>query len=110
MPIRADLRKFYGREWKLGTRPRILARDGYRCTACGRRLGALYLNRHGKAVVVQLGVAHLNGEPRAGESDAVLATLCRACHLRFDAGFHRASRSARKDSARPLLAALEATR
>ncbi len=34
MPIRADLRHFYGREWRLVTRPRILARAGNRCEQC----------------------------------------------------------------------------
>lgn len=35
MPIRADLRHFYGREWRLVTRPRILARAENRCERCG---------------------------------------------------------------------------
>jgi hypothetical protein len=35
MPIRADLRHFYGREWRLVTRPRILARAENRCEQCG---------------------------------------------------------------------------
>lgn len=34
MPIRADLRHFYGREWRLITRPRILARAENRCEQC----------------------------------------------------------------------------
>jgi hypothetical protein len=36
MPIRADLRQFYGREWREITRPRILARAGDRCELCGK--------------------------------------------------------------------------
>lgn len=35
MPIRADLRHFYGREWRLVVRPRILARAENRCEQCG---------------------------------------------------------------------------
>ncbi len=35
MPIRPELRKFYGREWKTVTRPRILARAGNKCEQCG---------------------------------------------------------------------------
>ena len=37
MPIRAELRHFYGREWREVTRPRILARAGGRCEQCGKR-------------------------------------------------------------------------
>lgn len=35
MPIRAELQHFYGREWRLVTRPRILARAENRCEQCG---------------------------------------------------------------------------
>jgi hypothetical protein len=35
MPIRPELRQFYGREWREVTRPRILARAGNRCESCG---------------------------------------------------------------------------
>jgi hypothetical protein len=34
MPLRSDLRHFYGREWRTITRPRILARAQNRCEAC----------------------------------------------------------------------------
>lgn len=34
MPIRAELRKFYGKEWRTVTRPRILARAGHCCEEC----------------------------------------------------------------------------
>lgn len=34
MPIRADLRHFYDRTWRLVTRPRILARAENRCEQC----------------------------------------------------------------------------
>ncbi len=36
MPIRADLRKFYGRVWRTVTRPRILGRAGNCCERCGK--------------------------------------------------------------------------
>lgn len=42
MPIRPELRRFYGRIWRTVTRPRILARAGNCCEACqkpnGRRV------------------------------------------------------------------------
>jgi len=35
MPIRPNLRHFYGRVWRTVTRPRILARAGKKCEQCG---------------------------------------------------------------------------
>ena len=35
MPIRPELRHFYGRIWRTITRPRILARAGNKCEQCG---------------------------------------------------------------------------
>lgn len=40
MPIRPELKPFYGVEWKTVTRPRILARAYDRCEWCGVRNGA----------------------------------------------------------------------
>jgi 5-methylcytosine-specific restriction endonuclease McrA len=36
MPIRPDLKHFYGPEWRNSIRPRILARDRHRCAFCGK--------------------------------------------------------------------------
>jgi hypothetical protein len=42
MPIRRELRKFYGREWRTVTRPRrILERAGWKCEQCGVPHGAI---------------------------------------------------------------------
>lgn len=35
MPIRREFLKFYGREWRAITRPRILARAEHKCEQCG---------------------------------------------------------------------------
>lgn len=35
MPIKPEYRKFYGKEWRTVTRPRILERAGHRCEECG---------------------------------------------------------------------------
>jgi hypothetical protein len=35
VPIRADLRHYYGRDWRIVVRPRILARAENRCEQCG---------------------------------------------------------------------------
>ena len=53
-------------------------------------------------VRVQLGIAHLNHDPR-DNSDSNLAALCRWCHLMHDRGQHRQTRAWHKDLARPLL-------
>ena len=39
MPIRPELRKFYGRDWQRVTRPRILKRAGNRCEQCRKPNG-----------------------------------------------------------------------
>jgi len=36
VPIRPELRHFYGRVWQTVTRPRILARAGNKCEQCGK--------------------------------------------------------------------------
>jgi len=43
MPIRADLRHFYGREWRDEHRPRILARAENCCEACAKPNGVQLL-------------------------------------------------------------------
>jgi hypothetical protein len=39
MPIRPDLRHFYGHEWRTVTRPRILARAKNKCEQCAKPNG-----------------------------------------------------------------------
>lgn len=63
MPIRADLRKFYGAAWRKVTRPRILARAGNKCELCGvpnnvdvARIGGAWL---------QINVSWVDGVKRA---------------------------------------------
>lgn len=66
MPIRKELRKFYGREWLTVTRPRILARAGNCCEHCGKPNGEFVYTRTGstptehwmewKAIVEPVGV------------------------------------------------------
>jgi hypothetical protein len=48
MPIRKELRKFYGRVWRKFTRPRILARAGNCCENCGKPNHAAVYTRTGK--------------------------------------------------------------
>jgi hypothetical protein len=155
MPIRPELRKFYGAHWRQVVRPKILRRAGGRfekgtkrylgfakCEQCGAVDGGFVI-RHPdwpgcwfefpsgiardfdgrqrkrikhlpadllsqKLIPVQIGVAHLNnvaGDDRPEN----LAALCRGCHLRRDETHHFISRANRKDSSRPLLAALRNT-
>lgn len=131
MPVRKELRHFYGREWRTVTRPRILARAGNRCEDCKVPNGALvarvdalpgywfamdgtwhddkggYLHRGPTLgrylVVIKLGVAHLNRVP-GDDRDENLRALCAHCHGEQS----RQTRVTRKDAARPLLAELSA--
>lgn len=51
MPIRADLRKHYGKRWREEIRPRILARAGHKCEQCGkpdRKRVWVYRPEHGE--------------------------------------------------------------
>ena len=129
MPIRPDLRHFYGREWKRVIRPRILARDRNRCKRCkapngivvwrakeGRwrftECGASWHRANGNKttfepmdshqVRIVLTIAHLNHNP-SDNRDENLAALCQWCHLAHDKDHHAETRATRKDQARPLL-------
>jgi len=48
MPIKLELRKFYGRNWKTEIRPRILGRAGNCCEHCGKPNHAFIYTRTGK--------------------------------------------------------------
>ena len=118
MPIKPELRKFYGRTWRTIIRPRILERAGNRCELCGVpngvtvwRLGRRWMKtrkvRWGNAHLVRivLTIAHLNHTP-GDDRDENLKALCQWCHLNLDKHHHAESRAARKDQSRPILTAL----
>jgi len=131
MPIRPELRQFYGRHWRTVIRPRILARARGRCEDCGvpnrletLRVGSAWFEgrnsrwydhrvrlprpvRQAHRVRVILTIAHFNHDP-ADNRDENLMALCQWCHLHHDQSHHKATRSARKDARRPLLAGQEA--
>lgn len=132
MPIRPDLRRLYGREWRTVIRPRILRRARNRCERCHKPdraevfvwrglwrpvdVGASWRTEWGiettweapsrerRRIRVVLTVAHLNHDP-ADNRDENLAALCQWCHLHHDRSHHKDTRAGRKDAARPLLAA-----
>lgn len=120
MPIPKELRHLYGRRWQEEVRPRILKRDGNRCGHCGKPGGApMWTYRERRWIVwmgillpdprfrlsqIQIGVAHLN-HVSGDDRDENLLSLCRRCHLAYDARFHKFTRSGRKDQRRPLLIA-----
>ena len=127
MPIKPELRKFYGREWSAVIRPAILKRAGNCCEQCRvpnravvlRVDGAWCLLDHGtwtsgrgfpqsapscsyRAVRIVLTIAHLNhiaGDDRPEN----LKALCQWHHLNLDKDHHAESRAIRKDATRPLL-------
>jgi len=103
MPIRKELRQYYRPpEWP-AIRQAILERARFRCQECGQKQGGRYWNlKRQRWVIVQLGVAHLDNDPR-NNADANLKALCRKCHLKADEGQHRRTRQERRDRARPLL-------
>jgi hypothetical protein len=136
VPIRKDLRKFYGREWRTVTRPRILARAHDRCEQCcvpnGAKVARLagwwsncpgyWSDEKGRRqsgagrffriagqlhwVRIVLSVAHLN-HVAGDDRDENLKALCQYCHLHFDAAHHKETRATRKDKSRPILAKLQ---
>lgn len=71
MPIRPELRKYYGPAWRAYRRA-LIARDGSRCSRCGR-IVAKYLN-----------LCHTSHDPRTSS----VALMCPGDHNRHDAG-HR---------------------
>jgi hypothetical protein len=129
LPIKPELRKFYGRQWADEIRPAILRRAGNRCEQCrvwnnvevfrgeegmwrvsgphapwhlndGRLTMDKPMDEHRVRIV--LTIAHLNhisGDDRPEN----LKALCQWCHLDFDKAHHAESRAIRKDASRPLL-------
>ena len=71
MPIRRELRKYYGPGWRAYRRA-LIEQHGSRCSLCFREVPK-YLN-----------LAHLTHDPRNSD----VALLCFACHNRHDAA-HR---------------------
>jgi 5-methylcytosine-specific restriction endonuclease McrA len=116
MPIRPELRKFYGAAWR-ATRKRILARAEGRCEFCDVAdravivrgpggfwsvLGGAWRDAKGEdvdglrvplarqwTVEVILSCAHLN-HVAGDDRDDNLAALCQRCHLVYDARLHYA--------------------
>jgi hypothetical protein len=71
MPIRPELRPFYGPEWRR-YRAALIETHGAICSVCGREVGR-YIN-----------LAHLTHDPKS----SAVALMCPGDHNRHDAG-HR---------------------
>jgi hypothetical protein len=69
MPIRPELRKYYGPDWQR-YRAQLIGQARDRCQACGIELAA------------GLNAAHLNHDPR---DRSRVKILCPSCHARHDA-------------------------
>lgn len=76
MPIRRELRKYYGAEHR-AYRAQLIGIYGARCQACGR------------AVSNYLNLAHVGHDPRDRQR---VALWCPTCHARHDAPHARAVR------------------
>ena len=107
----------YPPNWKDVIRPRILARDHYKCKWCQlphRAVG--YRDERGNFVIcdefmedwakkvkkrvftIFLTVAHLNHDP-SDNADENLAALCQKCHLNYDRPVNIAKRRRRRKDA-----------
>ena len=89
MPIRKELKKFYGADWQKRARA-LKASVGWRCETCGIRHGHLEPREDGSFYRVVLTVAHLNHDPQDNRR-ANLRVLCPRCHLAHDKDFHAAN-------------------
>ncbi len=136
MPLRPDLRNLSDANGDLiyrgpvyqARRERLLERADHKCERCrapNRRVvvrahldswkdGDHWYSPDGlpprawvniRRVRIVLNMAHLTHDPLRNEDDE-LAMLCQLCHFRHDKQQHKETRSARKDAARPLLAAI----
>lgn len=81
-PIRKELRRYYGPEWRR-FRARLIDLHGSRCSVCGR-IVTRYLN-----------LSHTSHDPRTSP----VALMCPGCHNRHDAG-HRLAVGRRNRSKR----------
>ena len=133
LPIRADLRKFYGAAtWGL-VRARILKRAHDKCELCKAPnhepvergplgvwrwlhagVGAPWRNSRGnittfeprqdlRRVVVIVLTVAHLNHVSGDDRDENLLALCQWCHLNYDKLHHKETRAVRKDAARPLL-------
>lgn len=82
MPIRRELRRYYGREWR-DYRLALIERHGPICSVCNR------------TVLEYLNLAHLTHDPRSSD----VALMCPADHNRHDAA-HRLAIRRRNDAKR----------
>ncbi|HYE74251.1 MAG TPA: hypothetical protein VEF04_13015 [Blastocatellia bacterium] len=98
MPIRKELRQFYGDEWRALSNYVRFERAGGRYEVCGAIHGWPHpVSGH----LVRLAAHHVR--PTYGrERESDLLSVCEICHLKLDRPTHRMSRQYRKDSLRPL--------
>ena len=95
MPIRAEMKSRYPRDWKLRSRFVRFVRARGRCEWCGAEHGKPH--PHTGAIVV-LTTAHVFDDRPEAASLLNLASTCQRCHLRHDSKLHarRAAETRRK--------------
>lgn len=84
MPIRAENRRRYPKEWPLISLT-IRALAGFKCEWCSAENGKPHPDT-GSTVV--LTVAHLDHTPENCAQRSNLAALCQRCHLNYDRFIH----------------------
>jgi rubredoxin len=79
MPMQRNL---YPENWEeIALEAKVAA--NWQCQRCGVCRGDKQINRHGKLVAVQIGVAHLDHD--TWNPQARLEVMCRTCHIIYDA-------------------------
>lgn len=103
MPIKKELRKYYGKDWQALSRYLRSVRAGNQCEWCHARNYEPHPITSSKVVLT---VAHFNHQPGDNRPEN-LVVLCQRCHLSLDREQHlenaRETRLTNKDNARPLL-------
>lgn len=98
MPIRAEARALYPKNWRELSKRIRFERAKNRCEWCGAEN---YQPHPVTGLKVILTVAHVDHDPTHNDEEN-LAALCQRCHLRHDAKEHasNARRTARRTRAR----------
>jgi 5-methylcytosine-specific restriction endonuclease McrA len=100
MPIRAENRDRYPKDWALRSRFVRHVRARGRCEWCGAHHGAPHPYTGAPVVLT---TAHVHDKRPEAASLLNLAALCQRCHNRHDAAERKAGRTARRHAHQAVL-------